>query len=851
MKVIIDGKEIEVEGKKTVLEVARENGIDIPSLCDHPRLEPFTGCRLCLVEVKERKGYPPACGTYIEDGMEVRTTSPQLQKLRREILELMLSEHPNACLICSEKKNCDEYKSTIRKVAETTGCVLCPNNGHCELQNVVEALKIDKIRFPSVYRNFEIKKGDPFFDRNYNLCILCGRCVRICHEVRGASAVSFVYRGSQAVVGTVLDKPLLEAGCQFCGACVDVCPTGSLSERALKYEGVPEAKTKTICPLCSMGCELEIELKDGRIVSSKPSAEGAVNRGQACLKGRFLVRDVVYSPRRILKPLIRKNKELEEVSWEEALNFVAAGLKKYKGKETALVASAQAATEEVFLFRKFARDVLKTENCDSSFRFSPLSTYWSLAQANGFEPNLDFKLEDIGQTKTIVLVGADLPVSHPILWLEVLKAVRGGSRLIVISPAELFLNRFSSIWLRAKPGAELYVFSYLSKILPKDGEALSRIQGFDSFSDSLQELDLSQILKRTSLREEELKKAASLLEEGSAGFLFGMGLTQHPWGSQNIAALWNLALQTTSRLYPLGLENNLRGMFEIEKAFSGSGLTFSQIVQGASSGEVKALYLAGAFPEIRKSKPDFLVIQDSFANENLNKADAVFPAATFAESEGTFINFEGRIQKFEKVISPKGEAKPDWWIISQLASKMGNKNFSYRSSKEILEEMSKAIPAFSDFASIRSEKGKEAIVQGTNKQTRSFVPLKFEGSGYKLSKSYPFLLVVDYTLDHYKSLSLCEESKGLRAIRDSRWIKISAEDAAAFELQDREEIVVKSESGKIKGIARITESIPKGIVSASFLWNAGSDFSVTSLLFSLSSVRNSLGAIPVRIERGK
>jgi len=329
MKITIDNKEIEVEGKKTILEVAREKEIFIPSLCDHPRLAPFTGCRLCIVEVKGTRGYPPSCGTYVEDGMEVRTKTPKLQKLRRQILELILSEHPNACLICSEKDKCDEYKSTIRKVGETTGCVLCSNNGRCELQDVVEALNIKEVSLPSLYRNLEIRKDDPFFDRNYNLCILCGRCVRICHEVRGASTISFIYRGTEAVVSTVLDRTLLDSGCQFCGACVDVCPTGALAERAVRPEGLPDKTVKTICPLCSIGCELDMELKGSRILRSVPSAEGAANHGQACVKGRFTMKDLVYSPQRIVKPLIRKKGELEEVNWEEALKFVA---RKLKGK---------------------------------------------------------------------------------------------------------------------------------------------------------------------------------------------------------------------------------------------------------------------------------------------------------------------------------------------------------------------------------------------------------------------------------------------------------------------------------------------------------------------------------------
>ncbi len=852
MKVVIDGKEFEAKGGKTILEVARENGIYIPSLCDHPRLSPFTGCRLCLVEVKGRKGYVPSCGTYIENGMEVKTDAPELQKLRREIAELILSEHPNACLICSEKKNCDEYKSTIRKVGETTGCVLCSNNGRCELQDVVEALKVDKIRFPSLYRNFELKRGDPFFDRNYNLCILCGRCVRVCHELRGASAVSFVFRGPQTVVGTVLDKPLLESGCQFCGACVDVCPTGSLTERAVKYDGLPDRKAKTICPLCSIGCELEVELKGGRLLSSRPAENGAVNRGQACVKGRFLIRDLVDSSRRILNPLIRKNGELEEASWEEALDFVASHLKKYKGEEIAFISSPQLSCEENYLFHKFTRDVLKSENIDSALHLSPLEVFEEKAQRAGLEPDFNFKVEDISQAKAILLIGADLTITHPIVWLEVLKAVKEGAKLIVISPFELSLSRFSSIWLRIKPGAELFVLGFLSKVLleGQGDESLSRIQGFTSFQKSLEELDLTRILEMTGIKEEELRRTTSLLGAKPLVFLFGMGLSQHPWSSQNLTSLWNLSLQTKAGLFPLALENNLRGTLEIGKNFSRNGLNFNQIIQAASSAQVKALYLAGPIPELRNNSLDFLVIQDSYRNSNLEKADAVLPGATFAENEGTFVNLEGRIQKFEKVIEPLGEAKPDWWIISQLALRMGNKNFQYKNPAAILKEMSEAVPGFAVISSQKTEKNEGIFVQGKQKSEASFLPIEFSASNYPTNKDYPFLLLLDYSLDYYRGLALSEESKGLRTIRDPRWVKVCAQDALDLGLKEGESLTLESSSAKIKGIARITESVPRGIIAASFLWNEDSDFSVSSLFMSLRSELNSLSPLPVRIRRG-
>lgn len=843
MKIIIDGNEVEAEGKKTILEVARENDIFIPSLCDYPQLAPFTGCRLCIVEIKGQKGFPPSCGTLVEEGMEVKTKTPKIQKLRRKILELILIEHPNACLICSEKENCDEYKSTIRKVGEVTGCVLCSNNGRCELQDVVNAVKIDSVRFPSVYRDFDIKKNDPFFDRNYNLCILCGRCVRVCHEVRGASTVSFSYRGTQAVVGTALDRPLLESSCQFCGACVDVCPTGTLAERAIKHDSLPDEKALTICPLCSIGCELEIELKERKILRSLPSKQGTTNQGQGCVKGRFTIRDVVYSRKRILKPMIRVNKELEEVSWEEALDFVAKRLKKYKGKKAALITSAQASCEESFLFQKFAREALRTENFDNLARFSPFTAYLEAAKKSGLEPGLNFKIEDISKAKTIFLIGENLTVSHPIIWLEVLKAVKAGAKLIVISPGESFLDRFSELWLQVKPGAIFHLLNILSRILLDTGYEYARIEGIQSFKRNLDKLNLSQISEITGIRGEDLNEASKLLmEETPAAFLFGIGLTQSPSGNQNISALWNLACLTQAQIFPLGLENNLRGVLEIEHRTRGKGLNFNQIARAASIGDIKALYLAGPFPPLKKANLDFLIIQDCFATENMMRADVVLPSTTFAETEGTIVNTEGRIQKFNKVIEPYGEAKPDWWIISRLAGKMGNRGFNYKSPSGIMKEMSKAIPGFKGISSSKLGKDKEIFIQEKKKRKKKFIPLKDNHLPIKTSKKYPFFMLVDYNLDYYRNLSLSQEIRGLEKLRDPKWVKISPEDAKSLKLKDGDGVIIESSAGKIKGIAKVTESMPKGTVRANLFW---------SEISTVSHEEHSLGVLPVKIGRGE
>ena len=854
MKIILNGIEIKTEERKTILEVAREKNIFIPSLCDHPRLAPFTGCRLCIVEIKGRKEFPPSCGTYIEEGMEIKTDTPRIKKLRRQILELILSEHPNACLVCNEKENCDEYKSTIRKVGEITGCVLCSNNGRCELQEVVEALKIDKVNYSSVYRNLDIKKLDPFFDRNYNLCILCGRCVRICQEVRGASALSFVYRGTQAVVGTVLDRPLLESGCQFCGACVDVCPTGALSERVIKYETLPEETRRTICALCSIGCELRVDLKKDRILSSQPVADGIANRGQACVKGRFTIRDVVSSSKRILKPLIKKRKEFEEVNWEEALEYVAERLKKYKGKEVGMITSPQLSCEEGYLFYKFAKNVLKTKYVSSATRYSALALYREMAEKKDLPLVLNFKIDNISEAETLFLIDEDLTVSHPIIWLEVLEAVRRGAKLVFASPVKAPLNRFSSAFLRFRPGAEFYLLAFLSKFIleARKGRDLSQIKGGSSFRKFLDRLDSSQAFELTGLSDEELKETSNLfLERKPSVFLFGAGLTQSSSGKENLTALWNLALQTEARIIPLGLENNLRGISVVEEYFGLDSMGFHHIHNGLSSGEIKFLYLAGPGPHLKKIKPEFMVMQDSYVSENTKLADVVFPSTTFAETEGVAVNVEGRVQRWERIIEPLEEAKPDWWIVSQLAQKMGHKDFSYKRPSDIMKEIRRHIPGLAKITYAALEKGREIFIQEKKKGEKKFIVPRVTPELQQTRKKYPYLLLFDYSLDYYRNLALCEEIKGLRIIRDSRWIKISPEDAKELDLKEGEDLTLDSLQGKFQGIVKISARIPKGTMKASFLWNEDSDYPRAPLLSSSLQGSQSLGPLPVRIKRGK
>jgi formate dehydrogenase alpha subunit len=339
----IDGQQVKTKEGSTVLEAAKDTGFYIPTLCYHPTLTPYGGCRLCIVEIEGLRGFPTSCTTPATEGMVVKTNSTQIQELRRGIFELIIAEHPMQCITCAK-------------------------NLRCELQEVASHIGLETISLPTNYRGLPVLQDSPFFDRDYNLCILCGRCVRVCQEVRGAGAIAFTYRGSQALVGTAFNKHLQDSDCKFCGACVDICPTGALMERSNKWLGLPERSIATTCPYCGVGCQLNLQVKDGKIIRVEPILEGSVNHGQACVKGRFGITEFVHHPERIKTPLIKKDNKLVEASWDEALELIAKKLSGYKGNQFAFIASAKCTNEENYLAQKFTRVVMETNNIDHCAR---------------------------------------------------------------------------------------------------------------------------------------------------------------------------------------------------------------------------------------------------------------------------------------------------------------------------------------------------------------------------------------------------------------------------------------------------------------------------------------------------
>jgi formate dehydrogenase alpha subunit len=801
MRLTIDGREVRVEAGRTILEAAREHGMDIPSLCDHPRLLPFAGCRMCLVEVTGKRGFVPACSSRAEEGLEVRTTTPELQSLRRHILALILSEHPSACLVCAEKNQCDDLKSTIRKVGEVTGCVLCGENGRCRLQDVVRAVGLDSLEFQPVYRDLEIRRDDPFFDRNNNLCILCGRCVRVCHEVRGASVLSFVSRGSSAVIGTAFNRTLLESGCQFCGACVDVCPTGALTERAVRPEVLPEKTGPVICPLCGMGCTLDVEIAGKRVLASRPSETGPVNRGQACVKGRFAVRETVMARARVLDPLLRSGGEPHPVSWDKAMEVAAAKLSEFRGDEVALVVSPQSALEDLYLFYKFAREGLKTAAVGPVGGASIVQDCRDMARRRGIDLPLNFDVRELADAAAFFVVGANLPLSHPMIWIEVFAALRKGAELHIAHSGALSLGRHASSLVRLRPGSEGVLLSALSGL----------IHGGKASAGSSGDVPAGKAADLLGVPAGELESlAAALSTKKPLVILAGPGLVSQPGGEGNLEALWNLAVALGARLVPLAGSINERAILELRESFSAGDMTWTRVTEGIRTKRIRALYLAGPAPELGKDKPDFLVSQTPFMDGNAEIADVVLPAATFVESGGTFINVEGRIQTFEPVMETRGGSKPDGMIVSELAEKMGISGFSAPSrgglQKEIggfcrgLAEAFPETPASPGSGFLKEERfgAKDRIPAGGG-----FAPAAPTGE-------YPFLLRVFPLPTLYRGIDLAREIKGLGKIRDPRRVFMNADDVRDLGLEEGGEIEVEAACGLMSGRIKISDDVRPG-----------------------------------------
>lgn len=874
----IDGVEVQIEKGKTIMDAAKKAGIYIPCLCYHPDLEPVGLCRLSVVKVEGWDSYPLATVTKAEDGMKVITKTEELQEIRRNTLEMLLAitGHPTNCLFCERKDECASIRECMKKFPVTSGCRYCPKDGECEIQKVVEYIGLKEIRFSVPQKELPVLK-EPFFERNYNLCILCGRCVRICEEVRGEGILKFhvdFHRNHWIEPESLF----FESNCKFCGACVDACPTGALTARFEKWEK-PEKTVVTVCPYCGCGCELEVGINDNRIVRVRGKRDGSVNEGQLCVKGRFGLL-FTESKERLKKPLIKENGSFREASWDEALDLIAKRFSEYSGDQIGVLASAKCTNEENYLIQKFARAVLKTNNIDHCARLCHSSTVVGLSEAFG-SGAMTNSISDIEKANCIFVIGSNTTEQHPIVALRIKKAKKRGATLIVADPRKIELAEMADIWIRHKPGTDVMLILGMCKVIVDEGMfdegfIKERCEGFEQFRESLKDVSLKEVSEITGVDESVIKEAAKIYTtKKPASIIYAMGITQHSHGVDNVLALANLAMLCGNvgieggGVNPLRGQNNVQGacdMGGLPNVYSGyqrvddpavrkkmeeawgvdglpekAGLTVTEMMEAAYEGSLKALYVTGenpmvSDPDINHVKEalerlDFLVVQDIFLTETAKLADVVLPAASPLEKEGTFTNTERRVQRVRRVVSPPGEAKEDWEIICEIAKRMGySSQFSYKDPSEIMKEIASVTPSYAGITYERIEAegiqwpcpSKDhpgtAILHkdGFVRGKGKFSVIKYRPSAEVPDKEFPFILTTGRILFHYHTGTMTRRVSDLSYIRGEEFVEINPSDAERLGIKDGDMVEVESRRGKVKAKAKITERSPEGVIFMTF-----------------------------------
>jgi formate dehydrogenase alpha subunit len=688
---------------------------------------------------------------------------------------------------------------------------------------------------------------------------------------------------------------LREVGCEFCGACVDSCPTGALADLATRGIAKPDRVVTTICPYCGVGCQLKLEVKDEKIIASKPDPDGSANHGQACVKGRFGIAEFVHHPERLTSPLIRKNGELKEASWDEALELVAEGLKHYTPNEVAVIASAKCTNEENYIMQKFGRAVLGTNNIDHCARLCHAPTVAGLVQSFG-SGAMTNSIEEAEGAACIFAIGTNTTVSHPVIGLRIKRAVQNGARLIVANPMKVDICRFADIWLRLRPGTDVALLMGMMRVIVDESLLDSsfieqRCQDFDAFKDSLSDFDLGSAERVTGVPSKQIVEAARIYATSKPATIlfYTMGITQHSHGTDNVLATANLAMLTgnvgkpSSGVNPLRGQNNVQGACDMgalpnvypgyqavsnpairekfETAWGCSlppslkdkfgitwgcslpldpGLTLIEMLDAAYRKQIKAIYLIGENPALSDpdaqhvrealSRLDFLVVQDIFLSETAKFAHVVLPAASFAEKDGTFTNTERRVQRVRRVIEPVGDSKPDWWILCQVAKRLDAKGFDYNDPSDIMEEIRNLTPSYGGISYQRLENGglqwpcplddhpgtpilhTDIFVRGKGR----FVPLKYVPSGESPDEEYPLILTTGRSLYHFHTGTMTRKVTGLNIIEPEGTVEINPQDASKLSISQGDKVKISSRRGEVITKAKITETLPPGVVFMAF-----------------------------------
>ncbi len=863
----IDGRNVTVPAGSSIMRAAAEQGTSIPKLCATDNLKSFGSCRLCLVQIDGRKGTPASCTTPVEPGMIVHTQTPQLQKLRKGVMELYISDHPLDCLTCAA-------------------------NGDCELQDQAGAVGLRDVRYDAQATHLGQAKdhSNPYFDFDPSKCIACSRCVRACDEVQGTFALTMASRGFDSKISAgMTSDDFLSSECVSCGACVQACPTATLVEKKIVEVGTPDRSVVTTCAYCGVGCTFRAEMRGEQLVRMVPHKDGKANRGHSCVKGRFAWGYAQHKDR-ILKPMIRARitDQWREVEWDEALSYAASELKRisqtYGRHALGGISSSRCTNEETFLVQKLVRAGFGNNNIDTCARVCHSPTGYGLKTTFGTSAGTqDF--DSVEDSDVILIIGANPTDGHPVFASRMKRRLRQGAKLIVIDPRRTDIVRSPHIeaqhHLPLRPGTNVAVLTAMAHVIVTEGltdlDFIKDRCDWDEYQHwaefvSLPRNSPQNLQPVTMVDAEELSAAARLYATGGNGAIyFGLGVTEHSQGSSTVMAIANLAMATGNigrrgvGVNPLRGQNNVQGacdmgsfphelsgyrhisdqatrqLFEADWGVSldpEPGLRIPNMLDGAVDGVFKALYCQGE--DILQSDPntahvsaglaamECVIVHDLFLNETANYAHVFLPGSTFLEKNGTFTNAERRIQPVRKVMTPLNGLE-DWEVTQRLAQAMGL-DWTYSHPSEIMDEIARLTPTFAGVSFDRLDQAGslqwpvtadapdgspimhvDGFVRGKGK----FVVTDYVPTDEKTGPRFPLLLTTGRILSHYNVGAQTRRTENI-AWHPEDLLEIHPVDAEDRGVKTGDWVKLGSRSGETTLRAIVTDRVAPGVVYTTF-----------------------------------
>lgn len=851
----IDGKSITTQAGVSVMHAAEQAGVDIPKLCATDNLEAFGSCRLCLVEIEGRRGTPASCTTPVDNGMQVTTQNEKLLRLRKNTMELYLSD--------------TDGDEALIKLAKKFG--------------------LGEIRYNAPAPACEKDQTNPYFTFDPSACILCSRCVRACDEVQGTFALTIEGRGSASKVVAGMAEGFMDSECVSCGACVQACPTGALVENDVLAKGEPDETVLTTCAYCGVGCSFKAELKDGELIRMVPWKDGGANHGHSCVKGRFAYTYAVHKDR-ITKPLIRENTDdpWQEVSWDEALNFAAKRLKdtqaKHGVKSIGGITSSRCTNEEVWLVMKLIRAGFGNNNVDTCARVCHSPTGYGLMQAFGESAGTQ-NFDSVMQADTILVIGSNPTDAHPVFGSQMKQRLRQGANLIVADPRAIDLVKTPYVkadyHLALTPGTNVALINAMSHVIVTEGlidegfaknrcDQKSLTVWTDFITDSINSPEVMAPI--TGVSADNICAAARLYAEAkNAAIYYGLGVTEHSQGSTMVMAMANLAMITGNigrpgvGVNPMRGQNNVQGscdMGSFPHQFSGyrdvgddetrgmfedkwqrtldsvPGLKIPNMFNEAVAGTYKGMYIQGE--DVAQSDPnihhveaalsnlDILIVQDLFLNETARFAHVFLPGTSFLEKDGTFINAERRINRVRPVM-PSPTGKQEWEVTRDLGRAMGY-DMGHESSSGIWDEIAELTPVFANvnFTELDKRGSVQWPFNDANPDGAEIMHVKeftrgkgnFELTEYipteeRTNRRFPLILTTGRILSQYNV------GAQTRRTENSKWsaedfLEIHPSDADAYGIGDDTWVSIKSRMGETSLRAKISERMTPGVVYTTF-----------------------------------